>query len=118
MSDSNPAPPPEIHDDWDAFMNALRGSAAKGLGIETADDVVQAIREDTSAIRAGLGGNVGQQSNPKELLSAKELGKRLDVSPDTIRKWVSRDGCPCIRAGRKLRFREEAVIAWLEARRR
>jgi excisionase family DNA binding protein len=44
------------------------------------------------------------------------MAARLDVSADTVRKWVSRDDCPCVRAGRALRFREDAVIAWLEVR--
>ena len=51
-----------------------------------------------------------------ELLSTKQMAARLDVSADTVRKWVARDDCPCVRAGRALRFREDAVIAWLEDR--
>ncbi len=51
-----------------------------------------------------------------ELLSTKQMAARLDVNADTVRKWVARDDCPCVRAGRTLRFREAAVIAWLEGR--
>jgi len=50
-----------------------------------------------------------------ELMSAEELGKRIRVHPRTIRNWVLH-GCPHLRAGRKLRFREPNVLHWLEER--
>jgi excisionase family DNA binding protein len=50
-----------------------------------------------------------------ELMSAEELGKRIRVHPRTIRNWVLH-GCPHLRAGRKLRFREPDVLHWLEER--
>jgi excisionase family DNA binding protein len=50
-----------------------------------------------------------------ELMSAAELGKRMGVHARTIRNWVLH-GCPHVRAGRKLRFREPVVLRWLEER--
>jgi excisionase family DNA binding protein len=73
-----------------------------------------------SAIRAIVMDAVSAAVQPfgsaPELLSTKQIAARLDVNADTVRKWVSRDDCPCVRAGRTLRFREDAVIAWLEDR--
>jgi len=67
-------------------------------------------------VREAVEQAVKAESAP-ELLSAEETANHLGVSADTVRKWVSRDGCPCVRAGRKLRFRKDEVVAWLEDRR-
>jgi len=49
------------------------------------------------------------------LIQDYEVATELGVSRDLVRDWV-REGCPCIRAGRKkLRFRMSDVIAWLDA---
>ena len=79
--------------------------------IVTTERVIRAIVEDA------VGEAVQRFESVPELLSSEQIAARLDVTADTIRKWVSRDDCPCVRAGRKLRFREEAVIGWLEERR-
>ena len=56
------------------------------------------------------------QTKQPELMSAEEIGEKLDVSPDLVRLWA-RQGCPHIRAGKKkLRFRLDAVVEWLESR--
>lgn len=47
------------------------------------------------------------------LLSDKELGKVLGFSRVTL--WRMRQmGMPCIQIGRTLRYRLDAVMAWLE----
>ena len=79
------------------------------LVVTTQSDLREIIRNAVSEA-------VARYERVPELLSTKELAARLDVSADTVRKWVSRDDCPCVRAGRALRFREDAVIAWLEDR--
>jgi excisionase family DNA binding protein len=86
--------------------------AVEVIEVPVADPALARLESKLDALEAGA------NKQPKELLTADELAVRLDVVADTIRKWVSRDGCPCVRAGRKLRFREDAVIAWLETRRR
>lgn len=49
------------------------------------------------------------------LIQLDDVAMNLGVSSDLVRSWV-REGCPCIRAGRKkLRFRMSDVIAWLDA---
>jgi excisionase family DNA binding protein len=81
------------------------------------DPLIVATRSDLrEIIRDAVGEAVQRYERVPELLSTKEMAARLDVSADTVRKWVSRDDCPCVRAGRALRFREDAVIAWLEDR--
>jgi len=57
----------------------------------------------------------GQEKPAPELLSADALGKRIGVHARTVRNWVLH-GCPHVRAGRKLRFREPDVLQWLEER--
>jgi excisionase family DNA binding protein len=49
-----------------------------------------------------------------ELLTARELAKRLRVSPETVRAW-SRRGCiPSLRLSPKaIRYNAEAVLAAL-----
>ena len=57
----------------------------------------------------------GQETPAPELTSAEDIGKRIGVHARTVRNWVLH-GCPHVRAGRKLRFREPDVLQWLEER--
>ena len=57
----------------------------------------------------------GQETRAPELMNAEEIGKRIGVHARTVRNWALR-GCPHVRAGRKLRFREPDVLQWLEER--
>jgi len=67
-------------------------------------------------IRDALADALSDQRTPAaELMSAEELGKRIGVHARTVRNWVLH-GCPHVRAGRKLRFREPDVFQWLEER--
>ena len=67
-------------------------------------------------IRDALADALSDQKAPApELMSAPELGKRIRVHARTDRSWVLH-GCPHVRAGRKLRFREPDVLRWLEER--
>ena len=67
-------------------------------------------------IRDAVADALSDQKTPiAELMSAQELGKRIGVHARTVRNWVLR-GCPHVRAGRKLRFREPDVLQWLEER--
>ncbi|MFZ1865504.1 MAG: helix-turn-helix domain-containing protein [Polyangiales bacterium] len=67
-------------------------------------------------IRDALADALSDQKTPvAELMSAEELGKRIRVHARTVRNWVLH-GCPHVRAGRKLRFREPDVLQWLEER--
>ena len=84
-------------------------SDSLNLIVTTRTDLREIIRDAVSEA-------VERYERVPELLSTKQMAVRLDVSADTVRKWVSRDDCPCVRAGRTLRFREDAVIAWLEDR--
>jgi excisionase family DNA binding protein len=49
-----------------------------------------------------------------ELLTARELAKRLRVSPDTVRSWARRGLIPTLRLSPKVtRYNVEAVLAAL-----
>ena len=45
-----------------------------------------------------------------------EIAELLRVSERTVRTWVQAEGLPCVRVGRAVRFRPEAVSAWLAER--
>ena len=67
-------------------------SDSVNLIVTTRTDLREIIRDAVSEA-------VARYERVPELLSTKELAARLDVSADTVRKWVSRDDCPCVRAG-------------------
>jgi excisionase family DNA binding protein len=51
-----------------------------------------------------------------ELLTARELAKRLRVSPETVRAWARRGNIPTLRLSPKvIRYNAEAVLATLSA---
>lgn len=52
----------------------------------------------------------------EEFLDAEEVAKLLRVRTRTVPQLVRRDGLPCRRAGRRLLFRREEVIRWLDER--
>ena len=80
-------------------------------------DLVVTTKSDLrEIIRDALADAFGDQRTPvSELMSAEEVGKRIRVHARTVRNWVLH-GCPHVRAGRKLRFREPDVLQWLEER--
>ncbi|MGB8221290.1 MAG: helix-turn-helix domain-containing protein [Polyangiales bacterium] len=96
----------------------LTGRRRRAAGRKSMPDalIVTSKSDLREIIRDAVSEAVERYERVPELLSTKEMAARLDVSADTVRKWVSRDDCPCVRAGRTLRFREDAVIAWLEDR--
>jgi hypothetical protein len=50
----------------------------------------------------------------EEWLSRAALGEQLGVSVDTLARWETRRiGPPCVRVGRKVIYRIEAVREWL-----
>lgn len=47
-------------------------------------------------------------------LTREELGAQLGLSPSTLKRWEgSRTGPPCVRVGRRIVYRLEAVRDWL-----
>jgi transcriptional regulator with XRE-family HTH domain len=47
-------------------------------------------------------------------LTREELGTQLGLSPSTLKRWEgSRTGPPCVRVGRRIVYRLEAVRDWL-----
>ena len=83
---------------------------------ESLDLIVTTKSDLREIIRDALADALSDQKTPvAELMSAEEVGKRIGVHARTVRNWVL-DGCPHVRAGRKLRFREPDVLRWLEER--
>jgi excisionase family DNA binding protein len=52
------------------------------------------------------------------LLRAWEVAELLDLSPSTVLDWFEAGKLPGFKIGRAVRFRENEILAWLEARRR
>ena len=51
----------------------------------------------------------------EELLSTRELARRLAVTPETVRRWAQDGRIPVVRASRKaLRFAWPEVLSQLE----
>lgn len=49
-----------------------------------------------------------------EWISRQELGAQLGVSVDTLARWETRRiGPPCVRIGRRVIYRVQAVREWL-----
>ena len=83
---------------------------------DSLDLIVTTKADLREIIRDALADALSDREAPAaELMSAEEVGKRIRVHARTIRNWVLH-GCPHVRAGRKLRFREPDVLRWLEER--
>ena len=51
------------------------------------------------------------------LWKTKDVAAYVDVPEGTVRRWRdTRSGPPFIRVGRQVRYRPEAIEAWLESR--
>ncbi len=83
---------------------------------DSLDLIVTTKSDRREIIRDALADALSDQRTPvAELMSVEEVGKRIRVHARTVRNWVLH-GCPHVRAGRKLRFREPDVLQWLEER--
>lgn len=55
---------------------------------------------------------------PRPLWSVTDVSEYLGVPVKTIYNWrLEHAGPPCIRVGKHLRFVQDEVVAWVEARR-
>jgi excisionase family DNA binding protein len=50
------------------------------------------------------------------LLTIREVAAFLKVNERTVRRWVVREGLPCIHLGTRLRFSQRNVLRWVSAR--
>ena len=48
------------------------------------------------------------------LLTEKGLASDLGISPWTVRSWRLKGNLPCIRVGRRIFYRMESVMQWIE----
>jgi excisionase family DNA binding protein len=53
---------------------------------------------------------------PDRLLLVQEVAALLRVGERTVRRWVVREGLPCIHLGTRLRFSQRNVLRWVSAR--
>jgi len=50
------------------------------------------------------------------LLTYEELAEVLQVSPGTLRNWVSQEFIPFVKVGRVVRFDPETINRWIRKR--
>lgn len=53
---------------------------------------------------------------PDRLVDADEAAMLLSMTPSAVRKAATRGQLPCVRVGRRLRFRVRAILDWAGAR--
>jgi excisionase family DNA binding protein len=57
------------------------------------------------------------QSQPAALLRSREAAAHLGFSVDTLKHWRKHGGGPAfVRIGTRVRYRKEALDAWIAAR--
>ena len=54
--------------------------------------------------------------SPGALLTVREVAGYLRVNERTVRRWIMREGLPCIHLGTRLRFSQRNVLRWVSAR--
>jgi len=52
----------------------------------------------------------------EQLLTIQQVASYLSVSPRTVRRLLARGSLPFVRFGRLVRFREQDLARWVEAR--
>lgn len=52
--------------------------------------------------------------NAPDIMTLKEAATYLRVSESAIRAWVRQGRLSCARLGRRMRFRRESLLAWIE----
>lgn len=46
-------------------------------------------------------------------INVGEVAARLQASTRTVRRWIAKDGLPCLRQGRKMLFLWSEIVGWL-----
>ena len=54
-------------------------------------------------------------SSDESLWKVEDVGKYLNVSKDTIYRWIETKQMPTVRVGKKWLFRKEEIDAWLDS---
>ncbi|MFN3466450.1 MAG: helix-turn-helix domain-containing protein [Candidatus Brocadiales bacterium] len=65
-----------------------------------------------------MGQDTTTNALPKRLLDIKEVASYLNVPPATVRWWVFAGKISCYKIGRRLKFSEEDIEAFLKSNRR
>ncbi len=70
------------------------------------------------SISSGVKGEIRIQSKRSEpapdVMTIEEAAYYLRVSVVIIRTWVREKSVPCVHLGKKVRFRKESLLSWLE----
>ena len=52
---------------------------------------------------------------PDPWVAVGQVADHLDVTKDTVYRWIDQEGLPARKVGRLLRFRLREIDAWVEA---
>jgi excisionase family DNA binding protein len=52
----------------------------------------------------------------KQLLTIKDLARQFQITEGTIRKWVMNNKIPFIKLGKAVRFDQNKIDTWINAR--
>ena len=53
--------------------------------------------------------------NPEPWVSMDAIARHLDVSKDTVYRWIDQRGMPAHKVGRQWKFKVSQVDAWVRA---
>lgn len=87
------------------------GEAAKTMLVTlSVDELERLVEKAVSKVLANT------NASPLEYLTAEQVAEKVGVCAATVGKWSERDGLPCMREGRVIRYRLEDVRTWLASR--
>lgn len=53
--------------------------------------------------------------SPEPWVSLEAIASHLDVSPDTVYRWIEKKDMPCTKIGSRWKFKVSKVDAWVES---
>lgn len=54
-------------------------------------------------------------TDPEPWFTLREIASHLQISEDTVHRWISRKGMPAHKAGRVWRFKPSEVDEWIKS---
>lgn len=59
---------------------------------------------------------MGDMNNINEpWVGTKEIAEHLDLTKDTVHKWIKAEAIPCSRVGKLWKFKKSEVDAWVKS---
>ena len=84
--------------------------------VTTAPGVLDPCYSTSLLAPAMRSGRAPLASALQPLLTIEQVGDLLQVSEKTVRRWMLSKRLPHVRLGRVVRFRQDELLRWIEAR--